>query len=91
MQDQGDKYGRTRPRIGTDRQLQSFGNFSHALSSATSGATRRLEKDRERFGLLFRLSFDDGDLSGGLFADLDLRQCDLLLAASSINLPKHDI
>jgi hypothetical protein len=30
-------------------------------------------------------------MSGGLFADLDLRHCDLLLAALSIDLPKHDI
>jgi hypothetical protein len=38
-----------------------------------------------------RAWFDDGDLGDALFADLDLRHCNLLFAALSIDLPKHDV
>ena len=39
---------------------------------------RSLRHERQGFGLLFRLSLDDGNLGDRLLIDLDLRHSDLL-------------
>ena len=68
--------------------MQADGNESWLARHEASS----LGHDRQRVGLLFRFTFDDGDLGNGLFADLDLRHSGLpCFAALSIDLPKHDV